>query len=78
MDNARDLGLAPALLQVQGPDDVGPALAAESDIARLNAPTGPSFNPPAPVICVPPPEKPTGPGLSADSVAVKPPANEAV
>ena len=48
VDHARDLGLAPALLDVQGADDVRPPLAAEGDV--------PGLLPAVPVIWVPPPE----------------------
>src|SRR5208283_2500654 len=37
MDNARHLGLAPTLPDVQRADDVGPTLAAERDAARVGA-----------------------------------------
>ncbi len=48
MNDAGDLGLAPALLHVQGADDVGPALAAESDVARFEPADGTLIQSPSP------------------------------
>ena len=66
MDHAGHLGLSPALLDMQGADNVGPALAAVGERPGQAANR------------VPPPEPPTEPGLSAEIVAEKPPPNEAV
>ena len=79
MDHARDLGLAPALLDMQGADEVRPFLAAELDQRgverRPRSANSVSKYPPLPGAAA---RAPTAPGLSADNVAVKPPPNEAV
>ena len=73
VEDARHLRLAPALRHVQRDHDVGPALAAEGDAAGVGAERWRCRA----VICVPPPS-PFEPGLSAASVAEKPPPNDAV
>ena len=76
--HARDLGLAPALLDVQVADDVGPTLAAVGDAGRVKAADRALVAAAWVVNRVPPPEEPFEPGLWAAMVAEKPPPNEAV
>ncbi len=65
MYHAGDLRLAPALLDMQLADNVGPTLAAIGQVRW-------------PATSVPPPDWPLVPGLCAAMVAEKPPPNEAV
>ena len=66
VDHAGDLGLAPSLLDVQRADDVGPTLTAKRCLVARADQVGAADRVTA------------APWLSADSVAVKPPPNEAV